>query len=382
MMHCFLLICTLIGAAIAQNVFTTGTCVTQRGCGPFPTGSLTPPTTISNTIQRTLTRTTTVCPTATVVVFNSTSTTTGTQTNNSTVVSALRVTATSTVTTNVTTTDTEEATTTVTSTSTMTLTATIQRTSTIPATSGFVPIASEPGYVARRRHRRGDDELVPTAKPALEKRCWPDILAVVCNTTIFTLTTQTVTRARCPLPLPTVTVTQNVTVNTATTTVTATVTSTRTESTTVMATVENVITSTTTSTWTWTTRPIDWNTTFFATTTLATATTYAACQANNLINSANGGHFIWNVNYGGSQNQIQVGIPARNAYECCVACHQTRNCIWSNFPSNCELVIATSCNPRDNFNSSFITSPDARRGTTISNGPCGFIANGGDIPLA
>ncbi|KAF4500278.1 hypothetical protein FAGAP_3507 [Fusarium agapanthi] len=380
-MHLFLLIYTLIGAAIAQNVFTTGTCVTQRGCDPFPTGSLTPPTTITNMIQRTLTRNVTVCPTATVVVFNSTSTTTGTQTVNSTVVSALRVTETSIVTTNVTTTDTEEATTTVTSTSTMTLTATIRRTSTIPATSGFVPIASEPGYIARRRNRRGDDDLVPTAKPALEKRCWPDIRAVVCNTTIFTLTTQTVTRARCPLPLPTITVTQNVTVNTATTTVTATVTSTRTESTTVMATVENVITSTTTSTWTWTTRPIDRNTTFFATTTLAAATTYAACQANNLINSANGGHFIWNINYGGSQNQIQVGIPARNAYECCVVCHQTQNCIWSNFPGGCELVIARSCNPRDNFNSSFITSPDVRRGTTISNGPCGFIANGGDIPL-
>ncbi|RBQ78823.1 hypothetical protein FVER14953_21404 [Fusarium verticillioides] len=354
-MHLFLIVYTLIGVAIAQNVFTTGTCVTERGCDPFPT--------------------------ATVVVFNSTSTTTGTQTVNSTVVSALRVTQTSFVTTNVTTTDEELATTTITSTSTMTLTATIRRTTTIPATSGFVPIASEPGYLPRRRNKRDVDKLAPTAKPTLEKRCWPDIRSIVCNTTIFTLTTQTITRARCRLPLPTTTVTQNVTVNTATTTVTATVTSTRTESTTVMATVENVITSTTTSTWTFITRPIDTNTTFFATTTLATATTYAACQANNLINSANGGHFIWNINYGGSQNQIQVGIPARNAYECCVACHQTQNCIWSNFPGFCELVIANSCNPNSNFNSSFITSPDVRRGTTISNGPCGFIANGGDIPL-
>ncbi|PNP85246.1 hypothetical protein FNYG_01475 [Fusarium nygamai] len=380
-MHLFLVIYTLIGVAIAQNVFTTGTCVTERGCDPFPTGSLTPPTTISNTVQLTLTRVVTVCPTATVVVFNNTSTTTGTQIVNSTVVSALRVTQTSFVTTNVTTTDEELATTTVTSTSTMTLTATIRRTSTIPATSGFVPIASEPGYLPRRRNKRDAEKLVPSAKPALEKRCWPDIRSVVCNTTIFTLTTQTVTRVRCRPPLPTITVTQNVTVNTATTTVTATVTSTRTESTTVMATVENVITATTTSTWTFITRPIDTNTTFFATTTLATATTYAACQANNLINSANGGHFIWNINYGGSQNQIQVGIPARNAYECCVACHQTQNCIWSNFPGFCELVIANSCNPNNNFNSSFITSPDVRRGTTISNGPCGFIANGGDIPL-
>ncbi|KAF5713998.1 hypothetical protein FMUND_7663 [Fusarium mundagurra] len=380
-MYLFVLIYTFIGAAIAQTVFTTGTCVTERGCGPFPTGSLAPPTTISNTIQLTLTRIITVCPTATVFVFNSTSTTTGTQNVNSTVVSALRVTQTSFVTTNATTTDEELATTTVTSTSTMTLTATIRRTSTIPATSGFVPIASEPGYLPRRRNKRGDDKSVPTAKPALEKRCWPDIQSVVCNSTIFTLTTQTVTRARCRPPFPTTTVTQNVTVNTATTTVTTTVTSTRTESTTVMATVENVITATTTSTWTWTTRPVDTNTTFFATTTLATVTTYAACQANNLINSANGGHFIWNINYGGSQNQIQVGIPARNAYECCVACHQTQNCIWSNFPGFCELVIANSCNPNNNFNSSFITSPDVRRGTTISNGPCGFIANGGDIPL-
>ncbi|RKL41237.1 hypothetical protein BFJ72_g5665 [Fusarium proliferatum] len=380
-MHLLLLIYTLIGVAIAQNVFTTGTCVTRRGCGPFPTASPTPPTTITNTIQLTLNRTVTICPTETVSVFSTTSAVSLTRTVNSTVVSTLRVTATSTVTINATTTDTEEATTTVTSTSTMTLTATIRRTSTIPATSGFVPIASEPGYVPRRRNKRGGDKLVPTTKPDLEKRCWPDIRDVVCNTTIFTLTTQTVTPAGCRPPFPTITVTQSVSVFTVTTAVTTTVTSTRTERTTVMATVENVITATTTSTWTWTTRPIDRNTTFFATTTLATATTYAACQANNLINSANGGHFIWNINYGGSQNQIQVGIPARNAYECCVACHQTRNCIWSNFPGGCELVIANSCNPNSNFNSSFITSPDVRRGTTISNGPCGFIANGGDIPL-
>ncbi|EXM02173.1 hypothetical protein FOIG_06460 [Fusarium odoratissimum NRRL 54006] len=229
-MYLLSLIYTLIGVAIAQNVFTTGTCVTSRGCGAFPTASRTPPTTITNTIQLTLTRIVTVCPTATVFVFNSTSTTTGTQTVNSTVVSALRVTETSTVTTNVTSTDTEEATTTVTSTSTVTLTATIRRTSTIPATAGFVPIASEPGYVPRRRNKRGDDKLVPTAQPALEKRCWPDIQAVVCNTTMFTLTAQTVTRVRCRTPLPTITVTRNVTANTATATVTTTVISTRTES--------------------------------------------------------------------------------------------------------------------------------------------------------
>ncbi|KAF4945763.1 hypothetical protein FGADI_11695 [Fusarium gaditjirri] len=379
-MHLLVLIYALIGVAIAQNVSTTGTCVTSRGCGRFPTASPTPPTTILNTILLTLTRSITVCPTETVFVFNSTSTTTGTQTVNSTVVSALLVTDTSTVTTDVTTTDTEEATTTVTSTSTMTLTATIRRTTTIPATAGFVPIASEPGYVPRRR-KRGDENSVPTAQPALEKRCWPNIQAVVCNTTIFTLTAQTVTGATCPTLLPTITVTGDLIVNTTTTTVTTTVISTQTERTTVQATVENIITETTTSTWTWTTRPIDGNTTFFATTTLATATTYAACQANNLINSANGGHFIWQVNYGGSRNQIQVGIPARNAYECCVACHQTPNCIWSNFPGGCELVIVNACNLNDNFNSSFITSPDVRRGTTISNGPCGFIANGVDVSL-
>ncbi|KAH7254157.1 uncharacterized protein BKA55DRAFT_689661 [Fusarium redolens] len=381
-MHLMLLICALISVAIAQNVFTTQACVTERGCGPFPTTSPAPPTTRSNTIHSTLTRVVSVCPTATVFVFNSTSTTTGTQTVNSTVVSALRVTQTSTTTTDVTTTDTEEATTTVTSTSTLTLTFIIRRTSTIPATSGFVPIASEPGYIPRHRNKRDDDSSVPTVRPALGKRCWPNIQAVVCNTTIFTLTARTVTQTGlCPTSVPTTTVTRNVTVNTATATVTATVVSTRTESTTVQATVENVITETTTSTWTWTTRPIDWNTTLYATTTLATATTYAACQANNLINSANGGHFVWQVNYGGSRNQIQVGIPARNAYECCIACHQTQNCIWSNFPGGCELVIANSCNPHDNFNSSFITSQDVRRGTTISNGPCGFIANGGDIRL-
>jgi hypothetical protein len=98
-MHLMLLICALISVAIAQNVFTTQACVTERGCGPFPTTSPAPPTTRSNTIHSTLTRVVSVCPTATVFVFNSTSTTTGTQTVNSTVVSALRVTQTSTTTT-------------------------------------------------------------------------------------------------------------------------------------------------------------------------------------------------------------------------------------------------------------------------------------------
>ncbi|KAM0199412.1 hypothetical protein ACHAPA_012064 [Fusarium lateritium] len=264
----------------------------------------------------------------------------------------------------------------------MTLTLTLRPVSSVPVTSGFVPIASQSDYVARKRSAPQPLDCHGTYKLPGGKRCFPSRPGIVsCDQTVFTTTTRTVTNlSACPTPLPVTTVTRQPRVATVDTTVTSTVWSTVAETANVNATVFDTVTELTTSTFTWTSRVISND---FTTTTAAPSTVLAACAPNNLIKTANGGHGIFQLNYGGSRNQIQVGIPAFNPYECCVACHETRNCIWSNFQLGCELVIAQSCNPQDNFGSSFNTSAsvNVRRGTTISNGPCGWIANAGDVPV-
>ncbi|CAJ0551010.1 Ff.00g109400.m01.CDS01 [Fusarium sp. VM40] len=370
-----ILLYALLGITAAQQT-STQTCRTSFGCGGRTSLSTT------DVVRSTVTNLVRVCPTSTVTIFGETSTTTVTQTATSSTVAALQVTDTSTISRTNTVTDIEEAMTTAVVTTTMTLTLTLRPVSSIPVTSGFVPIASQSDYVARKRSASYSldsqgDYNIPRAKRCIPLR--PDVVS--CDQTIFTTTTRTVAnRGACPTPLPVTTVTRQPRVATIDTTVASTVWSTSTETATVNATVFDTVTELTTSTFTWTSRVIS---NAFTTTTAATTTVLAACAPNNIIKTANGGHGIFQLNYGGSRNQIQVGIPASNPYQCCVACHETRNCIWSNFQIGCELVIAQSCNPQGNFGSSFNTSAsvNVRRGSTISNGPCGRIANAGDVPV-
>lgn len=143
-------------------------------------------------------------------------------------------------------------------TTTMTLTLTLRPVSSIPVTSGFVPIASQSDYVARKRSAlyRLDSQgryNNPRAKRCIPLR--PDIVS--CDQTVFTTTTRTVAnQGACPTPLPVTTVTRQPRVATVDTTVTSTVWSISTETATVNATVFDTVTELTTSTFTWTSRVI------------------------------------------------------------------------------------------------------------------------------
>ena len=84
-------------------------------------------------------------------------------------------------------------------------------------------------------------------------------------------------------------------------------------------------------------------------------------------------------NDGTSRNAVvQAGVLL--PYECCVACQQTANCIYSDLLfDECELVIAPTCSPGNTFGTLFETrgSIGPGEGFIISNGGCGRVANGG-----
>ncbi|QGI70160.1 hypothetical protein CEK26_002493 [Fusarium fujikuroi] len=105
---------------------------------------------------------------------------------------------------------------------------------------------------------------------------------------------------------------------------------------------------------------------------------WAACNADNLINAANGGHGINAVNIG--LNRYNV-LPLVTPYDCCVECQKRPNCIFSvAYHHKCYLVIGTACLPDHTFDTSFTTSKKLHpeNGPTLSNGHCGRIRNAGD----
>ncbi|KAI7764078.1 hypothetical protein LZL87_006460 [Fusarium oxysporum] len=105
---------------------------------------------------------------------------------------------------------------------------------------------------------------------------------------------------------------------------------------------------------------------------------WAACNADNLVNSANGGHGINAVNLGMNSYNI---LPLLTAYDCCVRCHQKRKCIFSvAYHDACYHVIGTGCLPEHAFGTNFTTFGKLlpKDGPTLSNGPCGHIQNAGD----
>ena len=115
------------------------------------------------------------------------------------------------------------------------------------------------------------------------------------------------------------------------------------------------------------------------------ATLYAACASNNIINSANGNQGVFEVVYNSdinSNNQV-IASGAQTPYDCCVACQTTANCIFSDVLfGNCELVIGSMCSPSSGQNTGFCTlaSVAAGAGFTLSNGPCGQIPDDEVIP--
>ncbi|EEU38626.1 uncharacterized protein NECHADRAFT_82969 [Fusarium vanettenii 77-13-4] len=397
-----LALAALQGFAAAQTtVFSSQVCVTSTG-----RVSVSPIRRTTITSFTGLTFRTTVCPaprTATTTVTPPFVTTTST----------VSVTAFSTVTTvqlTVTVFNTVTVTSTATTGSTSTVTQTTTSTVTQPPPPGFTALSDEPDYVAKKKKKRSLAGRIPLLKRApctkkksrtgsgsdsgsgsspdsgsnsnlnpirIAQRRYPQ--SVRCFKIVKTVSVSTVVPATCVRARST-TVTLATSTSTALTTATAVVTTTVTvpTATAVTVTVSPTVTGQTTVTATVTT------TTTATTTITETApaqTVYAACGASNQVSSANGGHQFSaiNVNSPGGQNQV-FSRTANSAYDCCVSCLQTNNCIFSYYDNagGCEVVVGQTCNPQDAMGTSFETSQDGGLNYVLSNGPCGRVANGGD----
>ncbi|KAL9618235.1 MAG: hypothetical protein Q9160_007005 [Pyrenula sp. 1 TL-2023] len=255
---------------------------------------------------------------------------------------------------------------------------------------GFTPVSQEPGYVPKIKGRSVDG-LAARANPqnaivlsidkaAKSLTCSPALYptSVVCAKLVETITTKTLTKTASTTSTTTLSPSTQTTTSTVKTSVTVkstppdvTTTSTVTTFITLVATTTATTTTTTTSTVTQTVE-------------VPGATSYAACAANNVVNSANGGQGIYAISLT-NQALTFVSTTASSAYDCCVQCETTsQNCVGSFFYyiSDCMLIVQTSCMPGAFTGASFGTGPfPPDGGFTISNGPCGAIANNGGTQL-
>lgn len=104
---------------------------------------------------------------------------------------------------------------------------------------------------------------------------------------------------------------------------------------------------------------------------------YAACGAENIISSANGGRPITLVQAASGGNFQSIG-SSQTAYSCCVLCQSTTNCLASILSgTNCFGLIRTTCAVGQLATDSYRTGSGTA--FTMSNGACGMIANGGNL---
>lgn len=283
-------------------------------------------------------------------------------------------------------TNTDVRTTKVTSTRTSTATVAVTPIKTKPTPAGFTPISKEVGYVPRRKrglsplsgvsiNNNGD---IISHKRARQERAASYPEAVNCREIIETGSRKTYTNNDC--------------VSTKTTTLPAR--STATQTTTVTPTSRNpkcapYITSTITlSEFTTTTTSLTKTSTatrtrtITVTSTAPTVTFYAACATNNIVNHANGNQPISFVIFGDANPEF---VSASTPYDCCVLCQKAKGCLYSYFvpglsPDGCGLVIADGpCDTSIDHNTIFYTNPEIPidDGFVLSNGPCGYVPNGG-----
>ncbi|EWG48993.1 hypothetical protein FVEG_16379 [Fusarium verticillioides 7600] len=292
-----------------------------------------------------------------------------------------------------------------------TTTSTLTSTVTVPTVSGFIPLASVSGFVSRKRsqsnrsllkeHALGDTTRVsplrvfprkvkPKDKPkALKDPCTIQIEpgdknfpvkptqsrhVVACYQSV--LITKTERFTSCIPWTKTITLDQktvlkqDITRGWLTTTVT--------EADTTM-TADDTATTTSTLTKATTTKTLTETETVTRTDIAPAESSWAACNAENLVNAANGGHGINAVNIGKNVYNVHSLITP---YDCCVECQKRSNCIFSvAYHPHCYLIIGTACVPGHTFDTSFTTLKRLlpENGATLSNGPCGHIVNAGDI---
>ncbi|KAJ4244016.1 hypothetical protein NW762_014629 [Fusarium torreyae] len=388
------LLFALLGIVVAQtSTFSNEICSTR-----YARSSVQPVPSTTTTRRATLTAFRFVCQTVTSTVTPATSTTTITDTSTSTTIVTLpESTDTFTITSLFTTTSTQSQSVTSISTVVTTTTEVTTSTSTVATPAGFTPVALEDGYAARRKRglskrcRRkktkspetpktpetNNSALNNTIKRVGNRLAFFPIMypqAVTCRDTIEVVVTSSIIRPSCrttpttTITLPTITSTVRASTTTVVTSTAsppdASTTITTSSTVTVMTTTTSTLTSITTSTST--------------STSIAPAqTTYAACSANNLVNSANGGHAIEQLFLSGPLVQANVGT----AYDCCVSCMQTTNCVGSGFAGGqCNMVVGTTCDATSQDQGGFGTADNTDLFLTISNGPCGQLGNQGDQP--
>ncbi|KAL8965084.1 MAG: hypothetical protein Q9183_004039 [Haloplaca sp. 2 TL-2023] len=297
------------------STFSTSLCVTEYG--PRPVGNV-PSTTYSTTLRKTETIEATITPTTTLqlpertVYAISAVCATSTITLPNTKISTLTSTVTSQATVNVTSFDTV----TVVDPATVSVTVTAaQSTTTVPTSPGFIPASSGPRL--RKREPSARANVLAGNRPGLVSRSrkseYPESVQCGVVVIIRTTETKTVTASRTVTATSQSTTTRvyPFTVGVVTTTVVSAGASTTTTVTTTLAPFTNTVvvptTTTTAATLTFTVQQPE-------------ATFYAACAPDNLLtNNPNEGGNITRVNAEVS-GELTNSLMADSAYDCCVRC--------------------------------------------------------------
>ncbi|GKU07370.1 unnamed protein product [Fusarium langsethiae] len=126
-------------------------------------------------------------------------------------------------------------------------------------------------------------------------------------------------------------------------------------------------------------------TTVTRTSTAPTATTYEACQDNNIVDTGDGGYGIGQLQFPTNFTAFRLTVGGhKRTLNFCSACQGAPYCVWSflDHSNNCTLIIsAVDCDANLSYGSSFKSSPDLPPGTgfTVSNGQCGKIETGGRV---
>ncbi|KAK4695526.1 hypothetical protein P7C71_g2244, partial [Lecanoromycetidae sp. Uapishka_2] len=271
-------------------------------------------------------------------------------------------------------TDTTTVTTTVSTSTTTTSTSTAAAAvSTIPAPDGFIYPSPTPGAPQKRSMNqplaRGgaliNGRTVPKGKSPhctgspqkypSKVTCY-ELVETFIPTTI-TRTAKTTTTQFAPTPTSTITASTTSTVTVAAST---TNTASTTTTTTLTATETDTATSTITQTATYTPP--------------TTSTVYAACATSaNQVSTDYEGRPLNLLDEVATFEESETD----SAYDCCVLCFQTANCLGSNYGAQftgytCELSVGTTCPASQGANAGDYTDgSNAAFDVTISNGPCG-----------
>ncbi|KAL8830029.1 MAG: hypothetical protein Q9191_001668 [Dirinaria sp. TL-2023a] len=261
-------------------------------------------------------------------------------------------------------------------------------TSTVPTSAGFTALALESGYVPKKRSVEADappairgrqvEGRAATTSPLASPLGKPGVFtqypqAVTCGALVVAKTSKVIVSTAKPTTTTLPAVTNTIT---SSTTVTETSTSAVSASTTVTTTVDitsvTTVTSTSTNTITQTVTVVQ-----------AQSTAYAACDSNNVVQTANGHQPVYNVYYAGSgRGPAITNFDIADPVACCQQCQQLAGCTgYVQFTSyaSCFAYTSNQCDGSQSFGQSFqtINGPPPSSGYSIGNGPCGQLANQG-----